>query len=317
MQLNESDMIYHMEERYFTYKKYLINKFGEKVYKLPIQIPVTCPNKTLENGYTGCAFCSALGTGFESLENTQNITKQLEFARSKVTSRYQAKKFIGYFQNYTNTNLPVETLMHYLDEVAAFGVVGIDLATRPDCVSNTYLNALKEYTLRNNIELTIEIGLQIADDILLDAMNRGHDVATFIDCIRRIRSFGFSTCVHIILNLPDSKMEHVKKTIALINELECDVVKFHSLYIPTDCSLSIPYQEGKVNICSYEAYLDRIIYAIRHLKPNIAISRLVSRIPEENSLFSNWNMSWWKIYNDIIQLLETQNIYQGMDYQNN
>jgi len=301
-----------MEERYYSYKKYLQNLYGEKVYKLPIQIPVECPNKNKSEGNSGCAFCSSLGTGFESLHAFTPIVEQLNFAKEKITSRYQARKFIGYFQNYTNTNIPVEQLIEYLNEVIEFGVVGIDIATRPDCISREYVKVLKEYSISNKVDITFEIGLQIANDTILDQMNRGHTVNDFIQCVNLLNEFEFPVCVHIILNLPESTDYDVRTTVNLLNQLECSVVKLHSLYIPNDCALSAHFIMGEVHICTFEEYIQRAIYVITHLDPNIAISRLVSRIPSENALFSNWGMSWWKVYNEIMDQLVKENLYQGI-----
>jgi len=301
-----------MEERYYTYKKYLHNLYGEKVYKLPIQIPVECPNKNEAEGNSGCAFCSSLGTGFESLDAFTPISEQLNFAKEKIISRYQANKFIGYFQNYTNTNIPVEDLITYLDEVIQFGVVGIDIATRPDCISREYVKTLKEYSLMHKVDITFEIGLQIANDAILQQMNRGHSVEDFIQCVNVLQEFDFPICVHVILNLPESSEHDVKNTVSLINQLNCTIVKLHSLYIPSDCALSSLYLKGEVNICTFEEYIQRAIYFITHLDKKIAISRLVSRIPAENALFSNWGMSWWKIYNEIMDQLEKEDLYQGI-----
>jgi uncharacterized protein len=300
-----------MIERYYTYKHFLMNRYGEKVYKLPIQIPVVCPNRDPERANSGCAFCSSLGTGFESMERFTPINEQLAFAKSKVNSRYQANKFIGYFQNYTNTTIPVEKLIDYLDQVVAFGVVGIDIATRPDCLSKDYLKVLSSYKKTHNIDITFEIGLQIANDQILSEMNRGHTVRDFIDGMSLIHEYDFSTCVHLILNLPNSTLEDVRNTVSLLNQVNCDVVKLHSLYIPNDCALSQPYLEGNLDICSSQEYVSRVVYFISHIHKSIAISRLVSRIPEENALFSNWGMSWWKVYNEIQEQLEMHNIYQG------
>lgn len=300
-----------MKERYFTYKKYLIDKYKEKVYKLPVQIPVTCPNKDIESGNFGCAFCSSMGTGFESLNGFTPIQDQLNFAKTNISSRYHAKKFIGYFQNYTNTNIPVIDLINYLEQVVDFGVVGIDIATRPDCVSAEYLEALRNFADKHTIDITFEIGLQIANDQILTAMNRGHSVDDFIQGIRLIHEYNFLSCVHLILNLPDATMDDVNNSVSILNELKCNVVKLHSLYIPNDCALSQTYLKGELNICSMEEYVERVLFVISHLNEDIAISRLVSRIPEENALFSNWGNSWWKIYNEIMVQLEQRNIYQG------
>ncbi len=296
---------------YYTYKEYLMNLYGEKTYKLPIAIPVTCPNRDGHLGHKGCYFCSEKGTGFEHIGDHISVEDQLLSARDKVIKRYKAKKFIGYFQNYTNTYLPKEKLLGYLKEAASCDLVGLDIATRPDCLSEDYLQTIKDFSMETGLKVTFEIGLQIANDQILSAVNRGHTVEDFVDSVRKIKKSGFSVCSHLILNLPDSTMDDVIKTACIMNELQVDIVKLHSLYIAKDSEFGRMYQAGELTLGSEEEYVDRAVNFIGYLDPGIAISRIVSRIPEDDSSFSNWDSSWWKIYNDINQRLEISNIKQG------
>lgn len=297
--------------RYYTYKDYLIDRYGEKTYKLAIQIPVTCPNRDGTKGTKGCYFCSEKGTGFENPGQHVPIRNQLNTARDKVVKRYKAKKFIGYFQNYTNTYLPEEQLIEYLEEAAACDLVGLDIATRPDCVSEEYLRTIKTFMDKNKMDVTLEIGLQIANDQVLEAVNRGHTVSDYITCVTMAKELGFSICTHLILNLPDTTIEDVISTASLMNELNVDIVKMHSLYIAKDSEFGRLYQAGELELGTEKDYIDRAISFISHLDPRIAISRIVSRIPEEDSSFSNWDSSWWKIYNQINETLEERDIRQG------
>lgn len=146
------------KQYYYAYSKYLKEKYGEKVYKLPVNLPVTCPNRK-EGG--GCLFCADAGTGFEAKESTMPVLEQLQSSREKVEKRYHAHKFIVYFQNYTNTFLPLPALLQYMEEAAGMeNIVEISLSTRPDCIRQDYLEAFQNFRERTGIEVSIELGLQ-------------------------------------------------------------------------------------------------------------------------------------------------------------
>lgn len=299
-------------ERYYTYKQYLLDKYNDKTYKLAIQIPVTCPNRDGKLGRKGCHFCSEQGTGFESMANMTPILTQINESKAKVIKRYKAKKFIGYFQNYTNTYLPLDQLMSYLEEAAKAQLVGLDIATRPDSLPEEYLIKIKEFSDNYSLDITFEIGLQIANDDVLESINRGHSVKDYVDSVKLIKSYGFEVCTHLILNLPNSTMGDILTTVKLINELEVDIIKIHSLYIAKDSVFGEQYSQGLIEVCSMEEYVNRVVTFITHLNKNTAVSRVVSRIPEEDGLFSNWGHSWWKVYNEIQLALQKDDLFQGI-----
>ena len=145
---------------YNEYSKYLKKKYGEKVYKLPVNLPVTCPNRDGKLGYGGCTYCSEVGTGFEMLENTMSVREQINKNMEYINKKYKATKFIAYFQNYTNTYLQLEKFKEYINQAAAENIVEIAISTRPDCVGDEYLEFLKEFSDRTGINVSIELGLQ-------------------------------------------------------------------------------------------------------------------------------------------------------------
>lgn len=300
------------KQYYYAYSQYLKEKYGEKVYKLPVNLPVTCPNRKTGKG---CLFCAESGTGFEARESTVSVFEQLSFSRQKVEKRYHAHKFIAYFQNYTNTFLPLEKLIHYMEEAAKMEeVVEISLSTRPDCIREDYLEAFRIFRDRTGIEISIELGLQTVNYHTLTAMNRGHGLAEFIDAVLKIAPYQFPVCVHMILNLPGDTMQDAQESSRILSALPISMVKLHSLYIPKECELYDRYIQGDITICSKEEYLNRLAEFVALLRPDITVERLFSRIPEKDSAFSNWGNSWWKLTDEWKALMEEKGYVQGTKY---
>ncbi|MDO4311850.1 MAG: TIGR01212 family radical SAM protein [Eubacteriales bacterium] len=301
------------ENIYYSYSEYLKNKYHEKVYKLPVNLPVSCPNRLKNAG--GCAFCAEKGTGFESHNKNMSVTEQLAVTKELVEKKYHAHKFIAYFQNYTNTFLPLEEFKVYIEEAAHFdNIVEIAVSTRPDCVSEEYLKYLKEVSDIFHIQITIELGLQTANYHTLNFMRRGHGLAEFIDAVLRIQRYQFDICTHIILNLPGDEIEDSIETAKLLSALKVPVVKIHSLYIAKNSLLCDWYKNGKITLCSKDEYLNRLIHFIEYLSPEIAIERLFSRIPKEDAVFCNWGTSWWKLKDEFEYRMMEQNSFQGKSF---
>lgn len=299
------------KSRYNTYSDYLKEKYGEKVYKLPVNIPVTCPNRDGKLGSGGCIFCSDVGAGFESHHNTVTIESQLKQNIEKISKRYGAKKFIAYFQNFSNTYLGVETLYNYLTQAVIEDVVEICISTRPDCISDEILECLDRVRHEKNIEISLELGLQTINHKTLKKLNRGHTLAEFIDAVNRINVFGFDICVHLIGNLPWDDMEDMIEAAKILSALKIKLVKIHSLYILKGTVMGQMYENGEFEICSVDEYVDLVVEFMRHASPDMVFQRFLGRAPEEDSLFCNWNMSWWKIKDMIDLKLEKEGIYQG------
>lgn len=297
---------------YNTYSEYLKNKYGEKVYKLPINLPITCPNRL--DG-KGCTFCSEIGTGFEAMEDHNSVTEQLSRTKEHIQRKYKAKKFIAYFQNYTNTFLPLDTFIENLHAACSFDdIVEISVSTRPDCIHIDYMEALKQISEQYNVSITIEMGLQTVNYHSLVKIQRGHTLAEFINAVNIIKSYGFNICSHVIANLPYDDRLDVVETAKIISALDIPIVKIHSLYIAKGTPMAKAYESGEISICSKEEYYERLALFIEHLNPSIIIERLFSRIPKEDMVFSNWETSWWKLQDEFLQKLELEHRYQGKEF---
>lgn len=294
---------------YFPYSQYLKQKYGEKVYKLPVNLPVTCPNRIHGNG---CTFCSELGTGFESMSSAVSVRDQLKNTRQHIENKYHARKYIAYFQNYTNTFLPADKLESYLREACETDdIVEVAISTRPDCISDTYLRLLKRIQQEYSVQITIELGLQTVNYHSLQKINRGHSLAEFLDAVLMIREYEFEICAHVILNLPWDDRIDTLETAKVLSALHISSVKVHSLYIAKNTQLCREYENGTIAICSKEEYLQRLCIFLDYLSPEIAVERLFSRIPAKDSVFCNWNCSWWKLMDELLEKMENEGHYQG------
>lgn len=303
------------KDRYKKYSKYLKEKYGEKVYKIPINLPVTCPNRDGILGDGGCIFCGEVGAGFENLKNTISVKEQLNKNIEYIGKRYGAKKFIAYFQNFTNTYMPLDLFEEYLKEAAKFeNIVELCVSTRPDCINDEYLSILNKIGEKYNKKITIELGLQSVNHKTLRKINRGHTLGEFIDAMININRYGFESCCHLIVNLPWDNNEDIVEAAKIISALGVKQVKLHSLYILRNTELGNMYEEKKIDIIGVDEYVDRVVEFLKFVNPEIAIQRLVGRAPKEETLFCNWDMSWWKIQDMIDEKLEKLDICQGKSY---
>lgn len=296
--------------QYYPYSEYLKQKYGTKVYKLPINLPVTCPNRVKGDG---CAFCAGNGTGFEAMDCLASVTEQLTKTRTYISARYHPEKYIAYFQNYTNTFLPLETFEAYIQEAAHFpDLVELAVSTRPDCIREDYLEVLRKVQRETGLGITIELGLQTVNYHTLDQMERGHGLAEFISAVWKIRSYpGFQICAHLILNLPGDDRRDSVETAKVMHALGIDIVKLHSLYIAKNTRLCDWYEHGKITVCSKEEYIQRAIRFLEHIPEDMAVERLFARVPEKDAVFCNWGESWWKLRDELIQEMIRQDTWQG------
>lgn len=303
---------------YNVYSDYLKDRFGEKVYKLPIKLPLTCPNRDGCVGVGGCIFCGEEGGSFENLPSEISVKEQVMKNKEYISKRYKANKFISYFQNFTNTYMPMEEFKRVVEESIVEDIVGISISTRPDSINEEYLQYLSEVKEKYDLDITMEIGLQTVNYHTLYKINRGHTLAEFIDSILLCKKYGIRTCAHLILNLPWDDRKDVIECAKVLSALRVDEVKLHALYILERTGLGKMYSEGKISIISKDEYIERVILFLEYLNDNIIVQRIIGRAPEENSLFVNWNESWWKIRDDIVEEMERRESYQGKscDYLN-
>ncbi len=299
---------------YRAYSDYLKEKYGEKVYKLPVNLPVTCPNRDGKLGTGGCSFCGEIGTGFESLSNLLTVKDQLIQNMSYIRNRYKANKFIAYFQNYSNTYLEVSLFEDYLRDAILDDIVELCISTRPDCITLEHLQVLDKLKNEYKIEIAIELGLQTVNYHTLKKINRGHTLGEFINAVMLIKRFDFDICTHLILNLPWDDETDVIENAKIISALEIQQVKLHALYLMEDTEMGKMYQNNEFTMIPVKEYQERVITFLENLNPKVVVQRLIGRAPKENALFVNWNMSWWKVRDEIHERMWKRGSYQGVKY---
>ncbi|MDF9408573.1 MAG: coproporphyrinogen III oxidase [Pelotomaculum sp. PtaB.Bin013] len=304
---------------YNRYSEHLVKKYGKKVYKLPINLPGTCPNRDGKVGEGGCIFCDEQGSGFDCLSNMLSVKLQLKENKEYFSKRFKAEKFIAYFQAFTNTYQPFELFRdNILETVTEDDLVAISISTRPDCVNDCYLDFLQEVRNDHKIDISIELGLQTVNYHTLVRVNRGHTLAEFIDAVNRIKARDFDVCAHLILNLPGDNYQDAVENAKVLSALRVDYAKLHSLYVVGGTPLGDMYQKGRFEIISMQEYIERVACFLEYLDPGIVIQRLVGKGPKDNLLFCNWGVSWWLVKKKIEDYMEGENIYQGkkFDYLN-
>ncbi|KAF2959985.1 MULTISPECIES: TIGR01212 family radical SAM protein [unclassified Thermotoga] len=301
--------------RYRKLSDYLKERYGERVQRIVIHGGFSCPNRDGTKSRGGCIYCDATGSGFTTLMRLP-IREQVMEIKKKYEKR-GIKKFIAYFQSFSNTYAPVEVLRErYEEALVDDSIIQLSVSTRPDLVSERVLDLFEEFKKR--VDVSVELGLQTANYRTLKKINRGHTLAEFVDAAVRVKKRGIELVVHVILNLPWDDMEDVVETAKILSALDVDGVKLHSLYVVEGTKLAEMYKKGEIKICSLEEYIDRAITFLEYLSPNVVIHRLVADPPRKGTIFGNWGKSKIEIINMIEEELERRDTYQGkkFDYLN-
>jgi len=303
--------------RYFKYSKHLKNKYGVKTYKIAVNVEVDCPNRDGNLDNRGCFYCGETGAVFENTEHERTVVEQLEGLKDDISEKYNAEKFIAYFQNFSNTYLPLEKLKKYIKEAASVeDVVEVCFSTRPDCINEHYLKELTEFIKNNNLDvkLSIELGLQTVNYHTLKKINRKHTLAEFIDAVMSAHKYNVSVGAHLILNLPGDDIDDVIENAKILSALKVDNIKLHALYIRENTVFAKQYEDGEIVIEDKEEYIDKVITFLQYLSPEIAVQRLLGRAPEDETLFVNWDKHWAQIHQLILNKMEKIDFKQGSKY---
>lgn len=253
-------------------KGYLIERYGEVVYRIPIDAGFTCPNKNGTKGRGGCIYCDPTGSGF-SVDGQKSIREQMLERIEKLRAK-GIKKYMAYFQANSNTYAPVKKLKELYDSAISDDIVILDVSTRPDLASEETLELLESY--KEKLDVIIEFGLQTANFWTLKKLNRGHTLAEFIDAVIRAKKHGLEVVAHVIVNLPWDTMTDVIETAKILSALSVDGVKIHSLYVVEGTALGKMYKKGLIQICDLHEYIERVITFLEFLDPEIVIHRLVA-----------------------------------------
>jgi len=298
--------------RYHDLNTTLREHFGCRVQKITLDAGMTCPNRDGTLGVDGCIYCNVTGSG-TGLSQHYSITDQLEIGKARLARRYKAKKFIAYFQSFSNTyGSPQDLENLYLEALAVQDVVGLAIGTRPDCVPDSVLDILAELNLRTY--LWIEYGLQSIHDRTLELIKRGHDVAAFVDAVERSRRRNLNICVHVILGLPGESKTDMLETARALGKLDIQGVKIHLLYAIEGTALAKLYLRGGYRCLSREEYVDIVCEFLALLPPQVVIHRLTGDPHPEELLAPEWAREKQKNLQAIRDTLERRDIWQGKHY---
>ena len=283
---------------YKTANDYYKETFGCKVYKLSIDGGFTCPNRDGKVSTGGCAFCSAYGGG-EFAEQGSDVPSQLERAKKRVEKKIKDGKYIAYFQSFTNTYGPVERLRTlYYQTIAPDYIVGLNIATRPDCLGDDVVQLLQEL---NQIKpVTVELGLQTADDAVAEGFNRGYKTAIYRDSVGKLKKAGIQVITHIIIGLPG---DDPVATTRLAVDCGTDGVKFHLLHILKNTRLAQSYEKGEVTPLALEEYAFILKNCIRTLPPRIVVHRITGDGAKKDLIAPLWSADKKKTLNFLNQYL--------------
>ncbi len=294
---------------YNKFSDYLKNRYGDKVRKVSLNIGADCPNRDGNLSVLGCFFCDYTKSGFDAPNPYVDIKKQLEDG-IEYYSKKGINKLIAYFQVGTNTYYNINKLQEYTKIALDYPqIVSISISTRPDCIDEEVLQFFNE--LKTKTDLVVELGLQTANYKNLIKINRGHTLSEFIHSAIMLNKNNIFTVSHVIIGLPGDIKIDIIETAKILNALEINAVKLHSLYITKESVFGKMYSLDRIKPIKLETYIDWVIVFLEHLKPNIVVERLVSKPPRENVLFSNWGVSWKKILNMIETEMRKRNTYQG------
>ncbi len=277
------------QKPYYDLNTFLRERFGCRVQKISVDAGLSCPNRdgTLSTG--GCIYCNARGSGTGAHRQGLSITDQLEKGKAFLAKRYKAKKFLAYFQSYSNTYAPVGTLdALYTEALAVPDVVGLSIGTRPDCVDEPKLLLLE--TLARDHLIWIEYGLQSAHDETLFRINRGHDFRCFENAVKATRGRGIHICAHVILGLPGETREQMLQTADALAALEIDGVKLHLLYVIKGTPLEALYRHGSYHPLEQAEYVDLVCDFLDRLPPQTVIQRLTGDPHREELVAPLWSL---------------------------
>ncbi|TYT76213.1 TIGR01212 family radical SAM protein [Desulfobotulus mexicanus] len=300
--------------RFYDLNAFLRNHFGERVQKISVDAGMDCPNRDGLLGTGGCIYCNPRGSGTGALGVGKSITEQILEGKRNMGRRYKARKFMAYFQSYTNTYAPLENLKAIWDEALSVdGVVGLAIGTRPDCVSEEILDLLESY-VKKGILVWIEYGLQSVHDETLALIGRGHDFASFERAVTMTRGRGIFICVHVILGLPGEDEAMMQESARVLASMGIDGVKIHLLYVVKGTPLEGMYRGGDYVCMEEEVYVRAVCDFLEILPENMVIQRLTGDPHEDELVAPLWAMEKEKTRNAILERLEKRNTRQGSRY---
>lgn len=301
-------------KRYHTLDYYYKQKFHSKVFKVSLNAGFTCPNIDGTVGYGGCIYCSKTGSGEFAGNKEESLKEQFNTVKKMMLKKWPNAKYIGYFQARTNTYADIKTLKKLYETVLSFdNVIGLNIATRPDAISEECLDYLEELNTRTY--LTIELGLQTTNEKTGKLINRCHTLECFENMVKKLRAKNIDVVVHIINGLPFETKEDMLNTVKYLNNLDIQGIKIHMLSILKDTPLERLYQKEHFKVLNKEEYIDIVIDQLELLRPEIVIHRITGDPKLDDLVEPDWLIKKFCVLNDIDKEMVKRDSYQGKNAQ--
>ena len=310
--MNEIQFLWGHSGRYNDFPRYFRRLFNERVQKLSVDGGFTCPNRDGTKGRGGCTYCNNETFNPEYCRLEETIFNQVQEGIDFFSKKYKSMKFLAYFQAYSNTYAPLSVLKERYEEALLHpSIVGIVVATRPDCVDERILDYLAELSERYYV--MVEYGIETINDDTLKRINRGHKFADSVRAIEMTSSRGLSTCVHLILGLPGEGRDNFLEQARVISELPVENLKLHQLQIHKGTVMASEYDRNPEHfkLFSFEEYLELSVDFLELLNPSIIVERFVSQAPSDMVVAPKWGLKNYEFASKLEKLLETRQTWQG------
>lgn len=287
---------------YLSFNKYLKDKFGQKVYKISLDGGFTCPNRDGKTGTRGCIFCSKGGSGDFAENRDMSITEQIESGKKKVEKKIKSGKYIAYFQAFTNTYAPVETLRKKYEEAINHpDIVALSIATRPDCLGDDVLRLLDEM---NKIKpVFVELGLQTIHQKSAKYIRRGYDLSVYDKAVRDLKKIGVNVVVHVILGLPNESENDMLETVKYVCESGVNGIKLQLLHVIDGTDLAKDYEKGLFKTLEFDEYVNLIVKCVKIIPKDIVIHRLTGDGAKKDLIAPLWSADKKRVLNAINKAL--------------
>lgn len=293
-------------KRYHTLSFHNRKTYGRKMFKAVIDAGFTCPNIDGTKGRGGCIFCDG-GSGYFTNENTLSVSEQLDLESKRILAKYPDAGITAYFQAHSNTHCSLERLRRLVNEAVEWGVGGIAVATRADCLDKEKASFLGSLS----IPVTVELGLQSVHDRTAEKINRCHSYEDFLKGYNLLKSFGIRTCVHIINGLPDETTEMMLSTAKLLGQLKPEGVKIHLLHVIKGTRLCEMYENGEYTPMEKEEYIETVVNQLRFLPPETVIERITGDGDKTKLVAPLWSSDKISVLGSIDKRMKELDIYQG------
>lgn len=298
-------------KRYNTFSEYQRNKYGERVQKVTVDAGFTCPNRDGSIAKGGCIYCNneSFNPGYN--DSAKSILYQIEEGVEFLKRRYnKVRKFIVYFQPYSNTYASLDTLKQYYEEALSHPeVIGLTIGTRPDCVDEEKIRYLEE--LAKDYDITIEYGLESISDETLKKINRGHDFRSYLDAVTMTKDRGIKICTHLIIGFPWENKAHWLKTADVLSSVSFDFLKIHQLHIVKGTAMEIMHKKKPFRLLEAREYMDVLVGFLERLNPEIVIQRLFGEAPVRTLVAPNWGLRNSELLQMFDRILDERDTRQG------